>query len=183
MPVIDECRYLPLLSGANVGDEYRKSRGRGGLHSFSMDVWIASTIQIGERVQSVPVDELWSLIHQSIGTASRSTALKPLGWLVGITTVPFVAVLRYRSPFWVTVSVMCLLFAGAIVYLCSYVFLLFNNVDALRSENFALKKMELQQSRTGDSQMGFSTRNDEVKLLTAEPESVTISKTRTENDD
>ena len=42
-----------------------------------------------------------------------------------------------------------------VVYVFSYVYLLFNDRDALRSERFTLSKMAIERSITGDSLRGF----------------------------
>ncbi len=104
------------------------------------------------------LEQILSLLQHSSGRGSRSTALQPLTWLLAVLAVFFVGSLKYRSPVWISAVILIAVVLTVLVYLTAYLYLIKNNPDATRSEKFALEKMALQQSRTGDNQSGFSER-------------------------
>lgn len=117
----------------------------------------------------MPIDHFLSLLQQSVGKGSRSTALQPLVWLMLIMAIVFFTCLKYHAPAWLLTAVLCMVAVVALVYLGSYVYLIFTNIDATRSERFTLEKLALQQSRTGDDRTGFSEGADRrLPALSAE---------------
>jgi hypothetical protein len=60
-----------------------------------------------------------------------------------------------HAPLWVTTLLS--VFAGSLllVFMFAYLYLMFNDRDALRSERFTLSKMAIERSVTGDSLRGF----------------------------
>ena len=113
-----------------------------------------------------------ALLSHSDASGSRSTILKPLTWLLGIILATLLAAFRFSAPAW-----FCYLLAGIIIlavllFFFAYVFCLFKDRDALRSESFSLWKMEIEKGLYGDSDMGLVQRSNreikEERLLNSE---------------
>lgn len=82
-----------------------------------------------------------ALLSHSDASGSRSTILKPLTWLLGIILATLLAAFRFSAPAW-----FCYLLAGiailaVLLFFFAYVFCLFKDRDALRSESFSLWKI------------------------------------------
>lgn len=115
-------------------------------------------------------DLFQSLFQHATSQGSRSTALNPLAWALGICLAAFLVALRVSNltP-WVLPLLASLVVIFVFAFVISYFILLFKDRDALRSERFKLSKMALERSLTGDSLTGFAvmdTHNHET-LLTA----------------
>lgn len=113
-----------------------------------------------------------ALLSHSDASGSRSTILKPLTWLLGIILATLLAAFRFSVPAW-----FCYLLAGiailaVLLFFFAYVFCLFKDRDALRSESFSLRKMEIEKGLYGDSDMGLVQRSNreikEERLLNSE---------------
>jgi hypothetical protein len=83
-------------------------------------------------------------------SGSRSTALKPLMWFIGITLTGTIGCFRFGAPIWVGAAVGVLACLGAIVYLGAYVYFALTDKDALRSETYSIQKMALERRLIGD---------------------------------
>ena len=114
------------------------------------------------------------LLSHSDASGSRSTILKPLTWLLGILLATLLAAFRFGAPAW-----FCYLLAGiailaVLLFFFAYMFCLFKDRDALRSESFSLRKMQIEKGLYGDNEMGLIQRSPkEIKdgyLLNSESE-------------
>lgn len=101
------------------------------------------------------IETFLSLLQQSVGRASRSTALQPLVWLIGALVLALLFCLVYGAAGWVTVVIVSMQVITVLVFIGTYIYLVTHNIDATRSERFTLEKLALQQSRTGDDAVGF----------------------------
>lgn len=103
------------------------------------------------------------------GKATRSTALQPLLWtLAAIITGVCVMVWRGADT-WLLIA-----FASAgglclLVLLSVYVFFAIRDPDALRSEKFVIRKMEIEQSSIGDSERGVLAASTTRRVLSVVP--------------
>ena len=96
----------------------------------------------------------WLMQHAS-SEGSRSTALKPLGWLIGMLLASMVAAGRLADSLAIVV-VLCV-FCGMTlaVYLGAYIYLVKVDRDALRSERYSLQKLAIEKGSFGDSVVGI----------------------------
>lgn len=95
-----------------------------------------------------------SLLEQATAQGSRSTALKPLGWLLALLLSSTLGCFSLKAPIWASVLLGVLSTIAVIVYVGAYVFLLVKNPDALRSERFFLQKLAIEKGLYGDSLVG-----------------------------
>jgi len=97
-----------------------------------------------------------SLLQQSQANGSRSTALNPIAGALALLLSALLAAIWLHAVMWV--DVLLAVFASLVlaVFLFTYVYFVFKNSDALRSEKFTLYKIALERSLTGDTLKGFS---------------------------
>lgn len=111
---------------------------------------------------------------QSKETASRSDALKPLVWPFGISLTACIGLTATHAAVWTIGIAGVFACAFALLYIGAYLFFLFSNPDALRSESYTLQKMALERGLVGDSDSGFRRITpDIVALPSSEPSTVT----------
>lgn len=103
----------------------------------------------------MPIDQIISWFQRGSIQGSKSTALAPLLWTIGILSTAVVGCSRADSPGWIVGGLLALLGLLVIGLLGFFGFFAYKNPDALRSEHFTLTKMALQQSMIGDDLAGF----------------------------
>ena len=81
-----------------------------------------------------------AFLEQATAQGSRSTALKPLGWLVAMLLPAILGSYYFDTPPWLgfTLCLLAIIVIGA--YLFAYFYFMTHTPDALRSENFSLRK-------------------------------------------
>jgi len=82
--------------------------------------------------------------------------MNPIGWALATVLSTLVGSIWAHAPMWVVGLISA--FAGIVltVYLFGYIYFMFKNPDALRSERFTLSKMAIEKSIVGDTLQGFS---------------------------
>lgn len=92
------------------------------------------------------------LQHDATGT--KSTVLKPLGWLIGILVSASIASYYFKSPNWVGFTFVLFTGISILLYLISYIHFMRKDPDFLRSESFTLRKLEIEKGFIGDNISG-----------------------------
>lgn len=67
-------------------------------------------------------------------------------------------------PYWVRLFPIVLFGAAFAVYIGAFLYLLFRDKDALRSETYSLKKLAIEQGLVGDNETGFFAKSDVLEL-------------------
>ena len=111
-----------------------------------------------------------ALLQQASAEGSRSTALKPLGWLVGILCAATIALFSLLNPLslWVAIAFVALTTVAVMGYMAAYFYLMIKDRDALRSERYSIQKLAIEKAIVGDNLSG-TLQTDEIdtpKLLT-----------------
>ena len=96
-----------------------------------------------------------SLLSHSDASGSRSTILKPLTWLLTILLGCMITLLKMELPNWFSYIIACMVIITFIVLLFAFVYCLLYDRDALRSEKFSIRKMEIENGFYGDSDSGY----------------------------
>jgi hypothetical protein len=96
---------------------------------------------------------------------SRSTVLRPLAWLFAICAAAIVAAVEVKAPQWVVVVFVIALALTVILYLSAYVYCLFNDRDALRSETYSIHKLAIEKGYMGDSLTGILEGNRVIRAV------------------
>ena len=109
---------------------------------------------------------LTSLLQRALAQESKSTALKPLAWLVGLCFVAAICAFKFESPYWIGSSFAVAGIVSVIFYLGAYVFFALKDRDALRSEKFYIQKLAIQKGIIGDDIIGTAVRAEFLEDVT-----------------
>ncbi len=117
------------------------------------------------------------LLQQASTSGSRSTAMKPLTWLVALLILAVIALASSVAPIWLVIGVASLFGITVFVFLGSYIYFMLKNPDALRSEKFTLSKMQIEKNLIGDDKAGLTEVSEfaEVKNISALPAKSEVS--------
>lgn len=95
-----------------------------------------------------------ALLSQSDASGSRSTILKPLIWLIGVLLGVFLTLIFAEADLWLHIIIILLIVAAIGLYFYVYYYCLRHNPDALRSESFTIRKLQIEKGIFGDSNTG-----------------------------
>jgi hypothetical protein len=85
---------------------------------------------------------------------SRSSVINPLQWTLVMLLIAILALAGIRVPTWMLIFFVCA-FGGTLCLLfCAYLFFMFRNPAALRSEKFSLAQQVIDNRLLGDSVSG-----------------------------
>jgi hypothetical protein len=116
------------------------------------------------------IEFIKDLLQQANSKWSRSTALNPLQWALGILVFALVGATKANAPAWLLVTLAACATVLFLAFLVAYFFLLIKDRDALRSEKYSLSKLAIERSITGDSISGFlESRQDRQAIAPPEP--------------
>ena len=94
------------------------------------------------------------LLHQSDASGSRSTILKPMTWFISVIIGGIIFLLKFNSPQWLIIMFSIIMGLAIITFLFAYIFCLFTDKDAIRSEKYSIQKMAIEKGVYGDSSTG-----------------------------
>lgn len=94
----------------------------------------------------IPGRFVQSFLQQATEQESRSTVLKPLGWMMALLVGGMITAFYLTSPPWV--GILLGIFAGITMglYLFAYVYCMFTDKDALRSETYSIQNSHLRRA-------------------------------------
>lgn len=98
--------------------------------------------------------EFWATLRQQLGSGSRSDALKPLAWGIGILVLGLIGLQWKGASNILLGGVFVLLLLGVIAYGYAYFYFMKNDPSALRSERFAIQKLAIDKGIYGDDVTG-----------------------------
>jgi predicted neutral ceramidase superfamily lipid hydrolase len=116
-----------------------------------------------------PLKLIEALLQQAIAEGSRSTALKPLGWLLAMLLPSTLLSVWEKSSLWLAVFLAIVSMVVFAVYIGAFLYLLVHDRDALRSETYSLRKMAIQQGAAPDS-VAALMESDEPRQVSKETE-------------
>lgn len=94
------------------------------------------------------------LLHRSDASGSRSTILKPLTWFISLIIGGTLLLLKYNSPQWLIIMFSITMGLSILIFLFAFVFCLFTDKDAIRSEKYSIQKMAIEKGVYGDNNTG-----------------------------
>lgn len=116
------------------------------------------------------LESLASTLSRAVLTGPRGSALREVRLTFVIAIAAFLYALQTKADFWVQL----LLGIGVVVAFAlncgSFVYLLLNNPDALRSEPFTIDKMRIEKGLIGDTNSGFAQVEAEAIEVKALPD-------------
>ncbi len=108
-----------------------------------------------------------SFFSRSDAKGTRSTALHSLQWALGLMLAALPTSIYVKAPDWILIALCSAIGVVLLVFLSAYIYFLFRNPDALRSEQFTLSKMAIEKGLVGDSVTGIS--DPRQKLAASQP--------------
>lgn len=100
-------------------------------------------------------DWLFHFAQAAEGKGSKTTALQPLLFVCIVVAGVLVTAATQNAAAWLQVGAAIVLALLLIVYVIMFVYFARTNPDCLRSERYAIRKMEIEQSAIGDTERGF----------------------------
>jgi hypothetical protein len=102
----------------------------------------------------VPLKLFASLFEQATIQGSRSTVLRPLGWVTSVCGACLLGAVYEKAPAWVVVLFGAAEAGAVLLYFGAYIFCLVEDRDALRSETYSIQKLAIQRGFIGDNAAG-----------------------------
>lgn len=106
--------------------------------------------------------------HISEGSSAkgaRSTALHSLQWGLGLILAAIPSTHFVGTPNWILTFLVVMLGILFLTYIGTFLFLLFSDRDALRSEQFTLSKMAIERGLIGDNVTGLIEANEKIEKI------------------
>jgi hypothetical protein len=107
-----------------------------------------------------------SFLQQATAQGSRSTVLRPVGWMLSICIAATLGAVYVKASFWIVVLFAVFSSLAASLYVIAYVYCLFGKKeDLLRSETYSIQRLAIEKGFRGDSLTGIITEQPSTKLL------------------
>ena len=101
-----------------------------------------------------PLGVIRAFLEQATAKGTRSTILKPIGWMMAILVSATLGSFYISTPPWLGGLFAVFTCLTMVLYLGAYIFCLFTDKDALRSETYSIQKLAIEKGFVGDSIMG-----------------------------
>jgi hypothetical protein len=115
-----------------------------------------------------PTQLLAALRSQITGTFSRTDVLVPLVMLVGMLLIALLILVAEKAASWLVIVMLAIFVVVIFLYGFAYLYCLFRNIDALRSDKFVLAKNAIDRGLLGDSLQGLFDLDTEASSMTIE---------------
>ncbi|MEP0712984.1 hypothetical protein [Algoriphagus sp.] len=104
------------------------------------------------------------LFQRSDASGSRSTILKPLTWFLSAIIGGFLLAIKMESHSWILVLFAIIIVMTISIFFFAYIYCLFKDRDALRSEKYSIQKMAIEKGLVGDNLTGLITQDESSKI-------------------
>jgi hypothetical protein len=101
-----------------------------------------------------PISLIKAFLEQATAQGSRSTVLRPLGWMISICATGALTGVYLKAPLWLIVLFAGLAGLAGVLYIGAYIFCLLTDKDALRTERYSIQKLAIEKGFVGDSIAG-----------------------------
>ncbi len=105
------------------------------------------------------MDILRELFHSTDASGSRSTILKPVTWMISVLLSGDVLLVKIGAPEWLIFMVSGFILLVFLLFMFAYVYCLFTDKDAIRSEKYSIQKMAIEKGVFGDNVAGIVQMN------------------------
>lgn len=110
------------------------------------------------------ITEIKELFERSDASGSRSTILKPLTWFLSLIIGGFVLLIKLNAPNWTVILFAIVVCISVFIFFFAYVYCLFKDRDALRSEKYSIQKMAIEKGIIGDNITGIINESKMIKI-------------------
>lgn len=104
------------------------------------------------------------LLERSDSSGSKSTILKPLAWFLSVFIGGMVLLIRVNAPSWTIIFFSIIIGLGISIFCFAFIYCLFKDRDALRSEKYSIQKMAIEKGVYGDNIVGLIHSNEPKAL-------------------
>jgi hypothetical protein len=108
-------------------------------------------------------------LRQATEHGSRSTVLRPLGWVIAILAGSVVAAIEFKAPAWMGITLVSFMGLALLLYLGAFVYCLLTDKEALRSEKYSIEKLAIEKGIFGDSISGIIPTESDKMFPPAKP--------------
>lgn len=123
--------------------------------------WSVSEMRVTKRLRSalakirvMGIQLISSLFQQATAQGSKSTVLRPLGWLTAICCAALLGAVEMKAEPWLLVVFAFLAALSVLLYMASYVYCLLTDKEALRSETYQIQRLAIEKGFVGDNLTG-----------------------------
>lgn len=95
------------------------------------------------------------LFERSDASGSKSTILKPLTWFLSLVIGGLILLIELGAPNWIIILFAIIISIAILLFFFAYVYCLFKDRDALRSEKYSIQKMAIEKGIVGDNIVGI----------------------------
>lgn len=95
-----------------------------------------------------------SFLEQASARGTRTTVLKPLGWMTAILVSATLSAFYFSTPIWIGAMYAVFACLTMTLYLFAYCYCLFRDRNALRSETYLIQKLAIEKGFVGDDILG-----------------------------
>src|SRR5664280_818807 len=92
---------------------------------------------------------------QPLANSAKSTVLHSLGWMMLMLFAGLVSCAIAKVPEWMLIVIAVMLAINFLIYCGSYIYFAVHNPELLRTEQFVLRRLEIEHRITGDSDSGI----------------------------
>jgi hypothetical protein len=117
-----------------------------------------------EKQEKMTYSIIRELLHKSDASGSRSTILKPLTWFISVVIGGLILFIKIESPKWIIIMFSVIMGLSIVIFFFTYVFCLFTDKDAIRSEKYSIQKLAIEKGLYGDSTSGIIVENNQTPL-------------------
>ena len=95
-----------------------------------------------------------AFLEQASAKGTKATVLKPLAWMMSILIAASLSAFYFDVPQWLGVLFSIFASLTMLLYLIAYLYCLFTDKEALRSETYSIQKLAIEKGFVGDSISG-----------------------------
>lgn len=95
------------------------------------------------------------LFERSDASGSKSTILKPLSWFLSLIIGGLILLVKINAPNWIIILFSIITCIAILLFFFAFVYCLFKDRDALRSEKYSIQKMAIEKGIVGDNIVGI----------------------------
>lgn len=100
------------------------------------------------------IEIIRQLFQQSDASGAKSTILKPITWFISLLVAGLMCALYFKANNLIIVFFIILISFACAIFFFAFIFCLFKNPDALRSETYSIQKMAIEKGIFGDTNSG-----------------------------
>lgn len=95
-----------------------------------------------------------AFLEQASASGTKANVLKPMNWMILTLIAAVIAMFKIGVPIWISILIITFMVISIIIFLFAFLYCLFKDRDALRSEKYSIQKMAIEKGFVGDNIYG-----------------------------